>query len=65
MPVIWQTKGIGLGALPPGGLKFALICAGGFAMARTIGAIAAAVIDVIHTSLCSTGASRLRVREAR
>jgi len=47
------------GALPPGGLQFALICAGGFAMTSTIGAVAAVVIDVIHPGLRATAASML------
>ena len=38
-------------------LQFALICVGGFVMTCTIGAVAAVVIDVIHTSLRATGAA--------
>jgi MFS transporter, Spinster family, sphingosine-1-phosphate transporter len=45
--------------LPPGNAQFALIVAGGFVMAGSIGPTDAVVIDVIHPALRATAASVL------
>ena len=45
--------------MPPGNAQFALIVAGGFVMAGSIGPTDAVVIDVIHPGLRATAASVL------
>ena len=49
------------GLMPPGGLQFALIAAGGFMMTAASGTVPAAAIDVIHPGLRATGAAMVAV----
>lgn len=44
------------GALPPGGLQFALIAVGGFTLTCTLGTAPAIVMDVVHPGLRATAA---------
>jgi MFS family permease len=45
------------GALPVGGLQFALIVAGGFGLTCTLGTVPAVVMDVVHPGLRATAAA--------
>jgi MFS family permease len=49
--------GFAFGALPSGGLQFALIVAGGFGLTCTLGTVPAVVMDVVHPGLRATAAA--------